>query len=116
MRSLFAAAILFFVTACSTLPSRIEPLEARTRVAEGALLVDVRGLEEFASGHVDGALNIPHDQVERRLSEFGEDKNREVVLYCGSGRRAGLAQETLKSHGFTRVYNSGGYDSWRALK
>ena len=110
---IFCLLLASFGIACS---ARIEPVEGRAKVANGALLVDVRSPEEFAAGHVEGARNIPYDQVERRLVEFGNDTHREIVLYCGSGRRAGLAQETLKAHGFTRSFNAGGYDAWLKAK
>jgi phage shock protein E len=50
--------------------------------------------------------------VEQRLAEFGEDRAREIVLYCRSGQRSGLAQESLKALGYTRVFNAGGYQEW----
>ena len=114
----FVFIVLFahFAAACSAPRARIEPTEGKSRVAHGALLVDVRSPEEFASGHVEGARNIPQEQIERRLSEFGDDRSREIVVYCGSGRRAALAQETLSAHGFISVFNAGGYESWLGIK
>ena len=64
-------------------------------------VLDVRTPEEFVSGHVPGAVNIPYDQVAARLAEVPKDKD--VVLYCRSGRRAGLAGEVLTSNGYTRL-------------
>ncbi|TFG85429.1 MAG: rhodanese-like domain-containing protein [Chromatiales bacterium] len=81
-------------------------------VSRGALLVDVRSAEEFSTGHVEGAINIPHLDVEKRLSEFGENRDRQIVLYCRSGHRAGLAQESLKALGYTQVFNAGGFEAW----
>jgi phage shock protein E len=86
--------------------------EGMALVARGALLVDVRTPQEFSTGHVEGAINIPHTDVEQRLAEFGEDRAREIVLYCRSGQRSGLAQESLKALGYTRVFNAGGYQEW----
>jgi phage shock protein E len=86
--------------------------EGMALVARGALLVDVRSAEEFSAGHVEGAINIPHTDVEQRLADFGEDRAREIVLYCRSGQRSGLAQESLKALGYTRVFNAGGYQDW----
>jgi len=64
-------------------------------------LLDVRNPAEFAEGHVPGAVNIPYDQVASRLGEIPKDD--EVVLYCHSGRRAGLAAETLAANGYTKL-------------
>jgi rhodanese-related sulfurtransferase len=76
-------------------------------------VLDVRTPEEFAGGHVPGAVNIPHDQVASRLAEVPKD--RDVVVYCRSGRRAGLAAEVLKASGFKRVQHlEGDMEAWLA--
>ena len=87
---------------------KISKDEAWKKIRSGALLVDVRSPEEYQT-HVEGAVNIPYDNVKERLAEFGEDKNREIVLYCKSGRRAGIAKTVLTGNGYTHVFNAGGY-------
>ena len=74
--------------------------------AESALVVDVRSPGEFASGHVEGAVNIPVQELGRRLDECGA-KDRPIILYCHSGMRAASAQSTLKRAGFSNVVNAG---------
>lgn len=64
-------------------------------------VLDVRTPKEFAEGHVPGAVNIPYDQVASHLGEIPKDD--EIVLYCHSGRRAGLAAEELEANGYTRL-------------
>ena len=66
-----------------------------------AYVLDVRSPEEYASGHVPGAVNIPYDQVASRIAEVPRDTD--VVLYCKSGRRAGIAAEVLASQGYERL-------------
>jgi len=73
-----------------------------------ALVVDVRTPGEFNSGHHPRAVNIPVDEVQARLAEFG-DKSKPVVVYCGSGVRSGSAKATLESAGYTKVINAGGF-------
>ena len=85
-------------------------------IAEGALLVDVRTPAEFASGHLDGAINISHEQTADRLSEYGDDKSRSIVVYCRSGNRSGIAEGILAEHGFANVHNGGGYEAMLAVK
>lgn len=81
----------------------------------GLVLLDVRTPEEFAEGHVPGAINIPHDQVESRLAELAGAKDKDLVVYCRSGRRAELATDTLRKHGFTRVSHlDGDMNGWIA--
>jgi len=64
-------------------------------------VLDVRTAEEFVAGHVPGAINIPYDQVASRLAEVPRD--RDVVLYCRSGRRVQMAAEVLAGSGYTRL-------------
>jgi phage shock protein E len=103
---------------CQRVNSPAEPAPAAqaSRAAlwpETALVVDVRTPEEYASGHLAEAINVPHDQVADRLGEFGADKTRPIVVYCRSGRRSGIAREALSNAGFTNVINAGGYEELR---
>ena len=68
---------------------------------EAPFVLDVRAPEEYVTGHVPGAVNIPHDQITARLAEVPKDKD--VVLYCRSGRRAAMAGEVLSGNGYTRL-------------
>lgn len=90
-------------------PRRIATPEAWERIRHGALLIDVRNPQEYAAGHLDQAINIPHTEIAKHLPKIGSSKEREIVLYCGSGRRAGLAQQELIDLGYRHVYNAGGY-------
>jgi rhodanese-related sulfurtransferase len=68
---------------------------------DAPVVLDVRTADEYATGHVPGAINIPYDQVGARFAEVPKD--RPVVLYCRSGRRAGLAAEVLKDQGYRQL-------------
>ncbi len=81
--------------------------ELKEKIDAGALVVDVRTVAEFQSGHFPGAVNIPVDQVSKRLDEFG-DKNKTIIVYCASGGRSGSAKSFLESIGYTDVTNAGG--------
>jgi phage shock protein E len=70
-------------------------------------LVDVRTPEEYAGGHVPGAINIPLDEVQSRLDEF-RNMPKPVVAYCRSGARSGMATSILKQAGVQDVVNGGG--------
>jgi rhodanese-related sulfurtransferase len=76
-------------------------LERQQNGKESAYVLDVRSPEEYASGHVPGAVNIPYDQMASRIAEVPKD--RDVVLYCRTGRRAGIAAEVLAGQGYTRL-------------
>ena len=83
-------------------PVTADKVHERQQQKDASLFVlDVRAPEEYAAGHVPGAVNIPHDQVASRLAEVPKDKD--VVLYCRSGRRSALAGEVLAGSGYTRL-------------
>jgi phage shock protein E len=73
------------------------------------LIVDVRTQEEFNSGHIDGALHKPHDQIDAGITALLPDKSQHIILYCARGGRAGKAKATLEGLGYTNVENGGGY-------
>lgn len=93
-----------------------DPALAKQLVDAGALLLDVRTPDEFASGHIDGAINIDHTEVSSRIAEIrelqGGDLHKPVVVYCRSGRRSGIAKQILEDAGFDRVTNLGGIGDW----
>lgn len=91
--------------------------KARRLVREdGALLLDVRSAEEFAAGHVEGAVLMPHDEIATRLPELDQqlagDRTRPLVIYCRSGRRSSEAKATLEQAGFTQVLDLGAMSNW----
>lgn len=72
---------------------------------QGATLVDVRSVAEFAGGNAPGTVNIPLPELGRRLNEI--PKNAPVVVCCASGTRSGMARMLLKKNGYTQVFNVG---------
>ena len=75
-----------------------------------AILLDVRSPEEYASGYLQGALNIPHDRIGTEIAAVVPDKSAQVILYCRSGRRANTALEVMRAMGYTNVSNFGGLE------
>jgi len=83
------------------------------RIADSDVVIDVRTSEEFMSGNIGAAINIPVDEIRHRLAEIPRDVN--IFIYCEAGLRGYLAQRILKQNGFDHVYNlSGGYKLWKA--
>ena len=75
-------------------------------------LLDVRTPEEYSLGTIEGAVNIPHYEVRKRLPEIPRD--RTIVVFCAAGLRAYLAERILREHGYTDIYNlSGGYKTYQ---
>ena len=92
----------------SNLFSRGSKPDVAAMVSEGALLLDVRGAEEFATGSIPGAINIPHDQVAARIGAVESNTARPVVVYCLSGGRSAMAVAALQRAGYSTVVNAGG--------
>lgn len=93
-------------------PMRQETLlERQSRHPENLFVLDVRTPQEYAQGHVPGAVNVPYDQLASRLAEVPKDKD--IVLYCRSGRRTGLAADVLASNGYSRLSHlEGDMNAW----
>ena len=102
-----AIAVPFFAsanTAPQTESSTVQPEKAK------GVWIDVRSAEEFNSGHLQNALNIPHDKIVEGVKALGSAKDEPINLYCRSGRRAEIALTELKNAGYTNVTNHGGYE------
>ena len=72
------------------------------------VVIDVRTPQEYAAGHIEGAVNIEHGNIAQEIAKTGATKDDKVILYCQSGRRSGIALETLKTLGFSKAENAGG--------
>ena len=114
LRALLAALLLLSGLACQAetpAVGTITPAELARRLKEPnpPAVLDVRTREEYAAGHVDTAVNLPHDELERRLGEIPGSKSGEIVVYCRSGKRAGIAEKILVEKGYTNVKDLAGH-------
>ena len=82
--------------------------------AERPFLLDVRTPQEFASGHIPGAVNIPVDDLRSRLGEL--PANREIAAYCQVGQRGYLATRILRQKGFSASNIGGGFKTYRLFQ
>jgi len=91
--------------------SQQDLLDRQAKKDPSLFVLDVRTPKEFAEGHVPGAVNVPYDQVASRLAQIPKDKD--VVLYCRSGRRAGLAAGVLEANGYKELKQlQGDMEAW----
>ncbi|MGI5920976.1 MAG: FAD-dependent oxidoreductase [Syntrophomonadaceae bacterium] len=88
--------------------------EVADKVKSGAFLIDVRTRAEVERGMVDGAYNIPVDDIRERMAEIPRDK--EILLYCQVGLRSYIANRILRQHGYNTKNISGGYKLYSAIK
>ena len=68
-------------------------------------LLDVRSAEEYSAGRVEGSVNIPHTKIAASADRLPADRNQQINIYCRSGRRAGIAIETLQKLGYKNLHN-----------
>lgn len=85
-----------------------------SEIHDDDILIDVRRPDEYASGKIGSAINIPVDEIRQRLHEIPKDRN--LFIYCEAGLRGYLAQRILLQHGYDKVKNlSGGYHLWKVV-
>lgn len=82
---------------------------------QGALLIDVRTPGEFAAGHVEGAINVPLDQLTEKIGRRAKKKSTPIIVYCHSGSRSGMAKKLLLRQGYEQVVNGGSLHRMRAI-
>ena len=102
--------ICLLLTACGKKAyETIDTNKATEIIASGAILIDVRSVEEFNREHITNAVNIPLDQIDT----IGYDKNLPIIVYCQTGVRSEEAVEKLANMGYTSLYNlDGGLLNW----
>lgn len=97
--------------------SQQELLTALKAPNNNIVLLDVRSEEEYDQGHVTGAINVSHNVVEENLTQLAQYKDSMVVVYCRSGRRAGIAETILADNGFKNLRHlTGDMNGWLEAK
>lgn len=77
------------------------------------VIIDARTEEEFAEGHIEGAILIPEYEIKDRAEKELPDKEQLILVYCRSGRRSKIASEELVKLGYTNVKEFGGIIDWQ---
>jgi rhodanese-related sulfurtransferase len=97
----------------SSVPLVISPAQAKTEMQAGAMLLDVRQPEEFAGGHIEGAVLIPLGDLSAHLGELPKD--RLIIVQCQTGVRSAQGRDLLRQAGFAKVTSlEGGIQAWQA--
>ena len=86
----------------------IKQVDYKQLVKDGAVIVDVRTVGEYKTGHIKNSVNIPLSDIQRSLNKI--PKNKTIITCCASGMRSGSAKQILISNGYT-VQNGGGWSS-----
>lgn len=94
---------------------KITAEEAKEMIDNGEydVLLDVRTLEEYNEGHIEGAIVLSHDEVKEKSNTVLPNKEDIVLIYCRSGRRSEIAAKELIAMGYSKVYDFGGIIDWQ---
>lgn len=87
--------------------TKISCQEMQALVKEGAILIDVRELDEYDSGHLDNAINISYTIIGDKIKDIVDDLDKDIIVYCKSGVRSNKAATTLKEVGYKKIYDLG---------
>ncbi|MDP7592396.1 MAG: rhodanese-like domain-containing protein [Litorilituus sp.] len=97
--------------------SQQDLLASLNKATPKLIILDVRSAQEFNNGHIAGAVNISHENITINLKQLAQYKKKTVVVYCRSGRRAGIAESILARNGFTDLRHlTGDMNGWVAAK
>jgi rhodanese-related sulfurtransferase len=92
----------------------IDTAALATALEAGVVLLDVRTVEEFAGGHITGALNVPVGDLSARMGELEGYRGQELAIICHSGGRSARAASQLSAAGFTVANVLGGMSTWQS--
>ena len=94
---------------------QITPAEAKALMdsEDGYIILDVRTPEEFAAGHIAGAILIPDYEIGEKAESILTDKDQLILVYCRSGRRSKNAANELATLGYTNIKEFGGINDWK---
>ena len=122
---IFLLLMLFLMTGCAqkldgdgmigkTTYIQIDQEKAKEMMAvnDGHVVVDVRRADEYASGHIPGAILIPNESIGTEKPDQLPDKDQIILVYCRSGNRSKQAAQKLADMGYTNIYEFGGINTW----
>ncbi len=108
---LLVVVLSFFGIAMGNRPSKInKTLEDMVADVDDILIIDVRTEGEYIDGHIAGAVNMPFDDIQNLIGDVPKDK--QLVVYCRSGRRSGIASNTLTDLGYNKILDYQRFSDW----
>lgn len=114
--AVLSAALLLAGCSSTATATNLEATEFSQKVSEsGVITLDVRTPGEFMTGHIQGAINIDVEGMQFETDIAKLDKTQTYAVYCQSGRRSGIAVETMNQAGFNHLFNlANGIQDWQA--
>jgi rhodanese-related sulfurtransferase len=107
--SMFVVVVVLLVFFLLRQLGNAKPEEAQALLKKGGRVIDVRTPEEFRSGHLAAAVNIPLGELQQRIAREVPDKATPVLLYCASGARSAAGKRIVAGLGYPTVLNLGSY-------
>ncbi|MGL5330353.1 MAG: rhodanese-like domain-containing protein [Peptostreptococcaceae bacterium] len=92
---------------------RSDKFEDIIKSNKDVLILDVRSVDEFRSGHIPKAKNIPVQELSSKIQTLDAYKDKEIIVYCASGARSANAAKILYQNGFAKIYNLGGISNYK---
>ena len=109
MKKILLIVVILLLTACGTKYEVINANTAKDLIDNGAILIDVRTEEEYNQDHIEGAINVPLQNIDTITYNYDDV----IVLYCATGMRSGEAAKILAEKGYTKIYSlDGGLINW----
>lgn len=103
----------FFNKTMKKQPIRLTPAQAKQKMeSEPVTILDVRQPQEFAQGHIPGAINLPNETIAHTALVTLSDEDAVLLVYCRSGHRSAQAANKLVQLGYNHVYDFGGLLQW----
>lgn len=105
-------AILAISGCASNKTEKISPKEAKSMMNEESIILDVRELDEYQSGHIPNAIQLSVNDIEAIAEQVLPDKQQVILIYCRSGNRSANAAKILTKLNYEQVYDFGGISDW----
>lgn len=107
---------MVFALLCASTFANEQVADKQAAEKDMTIWIDVRTPEEYAQGHIAGSINIPFEIIGSEIGSITRDVDDDIRVYCRSGRRSGVAMDTLKGMGYANVINEGGYEDLMVRK
>ena len=115
--SLILGLMMIPLTACTNAKANYQQISAQEAknlmdTEKNYIILDTRTQEEFAEGHIENAILIPHYEISKKAETLLTDKNQLILVYCRSGNRSKQASQALADLGYTNIKEFGGIIDW----
>lgn len=116
--SLILGLMMIPLTACTNAKANYQQISAQEAknlmdTEKNYIILDTRTQEEFAEGHIENAILIPHYEISEKAETLLTDKNQLILVYCRSGNRSKQASQALADLGYTNIKEFGGIIDWK---